>query len=313
MKLDRLLAITMLLLNRRRVSAKELSDRFEVSLRTVYRDVEAITQAGIPVVSYPGSCGGYEIMEQYRLDRQYLSSEELQSIVIALKGVAPTLEEEQIGTLLDKVGALLSRTEHNKGSELQQQLYIDIHPWRDGSHEKEVLATLKNAIRSSRFVRFSYTNSDGRGSDRSCEPMGIVLKGYLWYLFGYCLLRNEFRIFRLSRIERLELLTDSFQRRPFNMDQLRLRWAGDHSKDCIRLTLRFKPEAKSKVFDYFPHEHVSVQTDGSLLVKTSQPDEPWLYGMLLSYGATVKVLEPDSVAQTLLQKIDEIISLYNKP
>ncbi len=145
LKLDRLLAITMLLLNRRRVSAKELSERFEVSLRTVYRDLETINQAGIPVVSYSGMAGGYEIMDQYRLDRQFLSLEELQAIIIALKGMRSSLEDHDIGSLLNKVGAMMARSELGTAESMSQQLIIDLNPWQERKSEKENLGVLKKS------------------------------------------------------------------------------------------------------------------------------------------------------------------------
>jgi predicted DNA-binding transcriptional regulator YafY len=213
MKLDRLLAITMLLLNRKRVSAKELAERFEVSLRTVYRDVEAINQSGIPIISYTGSSGGYEIMDRYRLDRQLLSLEELKSIIIALRGFQTTLDELKIGSLLDKVGALLVKSEQGSVAKASRELIIDINPWKSGKEEKEKLEILRQGIRGNRLIAFMYTNGKGEQVKRLCEPMGVVLKGYVWYLYGYCRLRADFRIFRLSRMRQLEITEETFESR----------------------------------------------------------------------------------------------------
>src|SRR5690606_20279388 len=131
------LAIVMLLLNRRRVSARELSDRFEVSLRTIYRDVETLCQAGIPVISHAGQTGGYEIMERYRLERQFLSMDELQSIVIALRGVQGPMGERHIGGLLDKVGAMLAKSERERMRAAGERVVIDLTPWKNDRGERE--------------------------------------------------------------------------------------------------------------------------------------------------------------------------------
>jgi predicted DNA-binding transcriptional regulator YafY len=310
MKLDRLLAITMLLLNRKRVGAKELSDRFEVSLRTIYRDLETINQAGIPIVSYAGATGGYEIMDQYRVERQYLSMEELQSIIIALKGIRSTMEEHDISALLDKVGALVARSEQELITEASQEMMIDMNPWRSGTEEKEKLSILRSSIRQSRMIRFNYTNSGGDGGQRSCEPMSVVLKGYVWYLYGYCLLRQDFRIFRLSRMEELETLTDTFQRRNKSLDELDLRWSRDFCPAGIRMVLQFQPRAKPKVQDYFESSQIEVRPDGTLLVTAVQPEEPWLYGLLLSYGSDLLILEPPHLARIVADKAQEIVNLY---
>ncbi|UVI29970.1 helix-turn-helix transcriptional regulator [Paenibacillus spongiae] len=310
MKLDRLLAITMLLLGRRRVSAKELADRFEVSLRTVYRDLETINQAGIPIVSYTGATGGYEIMDQYRLDRQFLSLEELQSIVIALRGIRSSMDEKEIGGLLDKVGALVAKSEQGAAASMSQQLLIDINPWHEGEADKEKLNVLKTAIRSARLIRFDYTNGNGEDSQRVCEPMSVVLKGYVWYLYGYCRLRQDFRIFRLSRIGKLAELPETFERREGNLEQLNYRSIRPQDAPTLHLVLRFQPRHKARVKDYFPNCEIETEEEGTLLVTVVQPDEPWVRAMLMSYGTDVTVLEPVSLAQELVREAKKIIRKY---
>lgn len=312
MKIDRLLAITMLLLNRRRVSAKELADQFEVSLRTVYRDLETINQAGIPLVSYAGSAGGYEIMEQYRIDRQFLSLEELQSIIVALKGVHASLAEQEIGVLLDKVGALVARSEQGEAAALGQQLILDLNPWHGGEAEKEMLGTVRQAIRDKRLVEFLYTSSQGEDTNRVCEPMGVVIKGYVWYLYGYCRLRESVRVFRLSRIEHLKVLPGTFEPRPVALERLTCQWGNREPRDTVTLKLLFQPRAKVRVQDAFERSAIRSQPDGTLLVTHTMPDEPWLYGMLLGYGTDVRVLEPDYVADKLVEKAQEIVRQYTR-
>jgi len=313
MKLDRLLAITMLLLNRKRVGAKELADRFEVSLRTIYRDLETINQAGIPIISYAGAAGGYELMDKYRLDRQMLSLDELQSIIIALRGVQSTMDDREISTLLDKVGALVTRSEQVATDSLHRELLIDINPWHGGEEEKEKLAVLRQAIRQSRLVSFSYTSGLGDDSQRECEPMAVVLKGYLWYLYGYCLLRDDYRVFRISRIGELVQQGKSFDRREGEIEQLGYQMGvTNHWRDTniIKLVLRFEPPAKARVYDYFDRSSIVTESGGTLLVTTKQPDEPWLYSMLLGYGEQVTVLEPPHVALELVRQAENIISRY---
>jgi len=309
MKLDRLLAITMLLLNRKRVSAKELSDRFEVSLRTIYRDVETIQFAGIPVVSYPGSTGGYEIMDRYRLDRQFLSIEELNAIVIALKGIRTTMEDREIEPLLDKVGAMLGKSEHDRAN-AANHLVIDINPWSSGEADKMKLVSLREAIRDQRVIRFSYTSGDGNQSSRSCEPMRLVLKGYVWYVHGYCLLREDFRIFRLTRIRDLEVTGPSFLRRDEPPQGELLRWGRRTHDSMLNLVLHFSPRIRAKVDDYFEPDEIEQQPDGTVVVRTARPDEPWLYTYLLGYGADVRVLEPPEAAAKLRALAEAIVKLY---
>jgi predicted DNA-binding transcriptional regulator YafY len=310
MKLDRLLAITMLLLNRKRVSAKDLADRFEVTLRTVYRDMETINQAGIPIVSFAGASGGYEIMDQYRLDRQFLSLEELHSIIVALKGIRSTLDEQDIGGLLDKVGALVAKSEQSSVATLSNQLHIDINPWHGGTADKEKLDQLRAAIRNTQLIRFHYTNTNGEEDTRTCEPMSVVLKGYIWYLYGYCRLREDYRIFRLSRMQALTVMQESFERRPESLQELDVRWSRRDHHPLIRLVLRVQPGARGKIQDAFAAEDIEALDDGTMLVTSTRPEEPWLYGMLLTYGADLRVIEPQHIADILKHKAQEIVDLY---
>jgi predicted DNA-binding transcriptional regulator YafY len=300
----------MLLLNRRRVGAKELSERFEVSLRTIYRDLESINQSGIPIISYTGTDGGYEIMDQYRLDRQLLSLDELQSIILALKSMHPSLEEQDMGSLLDKVGALMSKSEQGEAAALSQQIVIDLNPWHGGEAEKEKLGIIKKAVRDSQLIRFTYTDSQGDDSERDCEPMGIVLKRYAWYLHSYCRLRQDFRIFRMSRIESLYVLPEKFERRVLPPEQLDYRWDRSNRPETVRLVLEFHPRAKARVQDYFTQGQITIQQDGTLHVIAEHREEPWLYGLLQSYGADVLIIEPKSVAQAILKKAQEVVQLY---
>ncbi|WP_217593101.1 YafY family protein [Cohnella sp. GbtcB17] len=315
MKLDRLLAITMLMLGKRRIGAKELADRFEVSLRTVYRDMETLCQAGIPIVSYAGEGGGYEIMERYRLERQFLTLEELQAMVIALKGISPTMEEREIGRLLDKVGAMLSGTEHGLPN-ASEQMVIDINPWGGGSRDKAKVALLREAIRDRRIVRFAYTGMSGERSERRCEPVRLVLKGLVWYVYGYCLIREDFRLFRLSRVRDLTRTDESFERRE-EPEARPLTWSSMPNEACARVTeivVRFAPIARTRAEDYFGSldsaQVMEDLPDGSLLVRATQPDEPWLHLWLLGFGTSAYVVSPPELAAAVRERAEEVLRLY---
>ncbi|KRF02447.1 DNA-binding transcriptional regulator [Paenibacillus sp. Soil766] len=311
LKIDRLLAITMLLLNRRRISAKELSERFEVSMRTIYRDVEAINLAGIPVVSYSGLSGGYEIMDQYRLDRQFLSLEELQSIITGLKGIHASVPDQEISNLLDKVGALVAKSEQPAAKQLGNQLILDMNPWGSSQQNTEHLATLRTAIKETRLVTFSYLSSQSEPSVRTVEPMGIVVKGFGWYLYGYCLLRGDFRIFRLSRMHGVDVLSQIFERKQETLEQLDYRLGNRNPATLITLVLHAQPNVRAQIEDYFRPEHVTLQPDGTLMIRATQPDEPWLYGTLLSYGPSLRILEPAHIAAIIKEKAEKIVALYS--
>jgi len=309
LKLERLLGITMLLLGRRRVGAQELAERFEVSLRTIYRDLETLNMAGIPVISYPGLSGGYEIMERYRLERQYLSCDELQSIVTALRGVGSALSGEELSSLIDKVIALVERSGNGSGSSSGERVLIDLHPWKEKERHQAMLRTIHEALNGCRLLSIVYLDWQGTSSERMVEPVGLALKGYIWYLHAYCLKRGDYRTFRLNRMEQLDLLPETFTRRDVDLRELDKRMACQDSLK-IDLKLLFHPSVKTRVLDDYDRSFIVIRDDGWLEVADREEQGYWLYSRLLSYGPHVKVVDPPYVARKLMDQVAEIQALY---
>ena len=311
MKLERLMAITILLLNRKRVQAQELADRLEVSLRTIYRDLESLNLAGIPIISYTGADGGFEIMENFRLDRQMLSFDELISLSTALRGLQSTqaFGNQNLDGLLDKVGALVSKAEQGR-MVVADQVIIDLNPWKSSSSERNKYDTLHKAVSDKRLIRFTYTDGQGGETKRCIEPMGLVLKGYTWYLHGYCLNRDDYRMFRLSRIRNLLILEDTFQRRMMTLSELNENWGPQRDSKMVDLVLRFTGPAKVPAEDHFDSDEIERQPDGSLIVQFQYPDNDWLIGFLLHFRTDLFILEPSHIAAAVRKSALEIAKLY---
>lgn len=312
MKLERLMAITMILLNRKRVQAQELADKLEVSLRTIYRDLESLSMAGIPLVSYTGTDGGYEIMEGYRLDRQMLTFDELTALVTALRGLQSTqaLEASNIDRLLEKVGTLVSQAEQERFSG-GHQLQIDFAPWKNSDSERKKYESLLQAVKGLKRIRFHYLNAKGEDTERCIEPTGLALKGYVWYLHGYCLSRRAFRTFRLSRIRDLQVLEETFIPRDLTEDQNpRWEWKRDANCPKVDLVLRISGDAKVHGADRFEEHEIERQADGTILVRTSLPEGKWLTNFLLQFGTDLLVLEPAYMAGKLQEAALKIAGLY---
>ncbi|OXS56308.1 transcriptional regulator [Cohnella sp. CIP 111063] len=314
MKLERMMAITILLLNRKRVQANELAERMEVSLRTIYRDLESLSLAGIPIVSYTGAEGGFEIMDSFRLDRQLLSFAELASLFTALKGLQSTraLNDSGMEALLGKVGALLSQAERDRLSE-RQQVVVDFTPWRNSETERRKYETLQTATAETKLVRFAYTDGQGGESERSVEPVGLALKGYSWYLHGYCLTREDYRIFKLSRIRDLQMLAEGYRRRGADLAELnrRMKAPVEQAAPRVDLVLRISGEGKVAAIDWFDESEIEKQPNGSLLVRTSLPEGKQLIGFLLQSGTDVLVLEPPRIAEEVRKTALEIAQMYS--
>lgn len=312
MKVHRLLSITMHLLRQKRVSAQELADHFEVSLRTVYRDLETINGAGIPIVSFPGVNGGYEIMEQYHIDRQIVTLEDLNAIMTALKGLQNSLGDKELNDLMAKVGALVAKSAHNRPEEAAETLLFDTNPWRVNQADKTLVNRLRQSAKERRVVRFAYTGVKGAGEERIVEPVGLAWKGFAWYLYAYCRMRKDYRTFRLSRIRELHEEPETFRRRELGLEELDARWGNNVDMHLVRIVLRVHPRVRVRAEEYFHPDEIVEEPDGYLLLKTEQAENPWLYGMLMSYGADIQVLEPQNLADTLRERASQVLRMYGE-
>lgn len=311
MKIDRLLAITVLLLNRGRVSAKELSERFEVSSKTIYRDMDALSQAGIPIVAYQGISGGFEIMEQFMIDKYWLSIEEMGALVTAVKGINLALEDKETDALLQKVDSLLQKAQRGSmRDKREEQLIMDMNPWGQRSGIKDVMKFLRKAIEERRRVVIEYISSAGTSQHRIIEPVSLILKSSIWYVQAYCTMRNDFRVFRLSRIQHAELTQETFD--PVAVPVLdQYQWDVSWSETSeVALILTFDLAARQRIADMFHPDEVKMLPDGSFQIEVMMKPDEWFYGMILSFGGLVKVESPDDVAQEVVRRAEQIMRRY---
>jgi predicted DNA-binding transcriptional regulator YafY len=307
-RIDRMLSIVVILLNRRKITARELADRFEVSLRTVYRDINAINLAGIPVISNQGTGGGYELPENYKFNKQFMSIADLQSILCALKGVNAVLDDDDIEMIFEKVQSLLPRDETQDPACGSDMIIFDTHGW--GGHDKTApkIQQLYDAIKNSHLIQIRYLDSHGRASLRFVEPLSLIQKGFAWYLFGFCRKRRDERLFKLSRIKQIRQLDDVFERKNRSYRQCDTRW--EPKPNLIDVVLKFSIEVKHRVEDYHEDAHVLAEDDCWMTIKTKLPDGDWLLEMILSYGAMVEVLAPEDLVQRIQKRTETIAAIY---
>ncbi len=319
MKLERLMTITILLLNRKRIQAQELADRLEVSLRTVYRDLDTLGQARIPIVSYTGMEGGYEIMDSFRLDRQLLSFDELTALSTALRGLESTkaYDDSNMDLLLSKVGAMVAQAEQGRaGAGEGERIHIDFTPWKNSNEDRTRYDSLRQAVNDRMLLRFKYTSRKGEEQEREVEPMTLVLKTYSWYLHGYCRLRGDYRIFKLSRIRELAVQSETFVRRAEPLAQIKDQWVNPQESDkqeVIPVVFRFKASAAVSVMDRFDESEIERLPDGTLIVRSIYPNEKWLITSVLHYATDVIVLEPADIAAKIRQAALDIAAQYAAP
>jgi predicted DNA-binding transcriptional regulator YafY len=308
LKIDRLVAILVLLLRKEKVQAKELAERFDVSVRTILRDVEALNLAGIPVVTYQGSGGGIGLAEGYRLDKSVLTGDEMAAVITALKGFDAAIDGSSHEILMEKLQNALPPSQLALLDTRLRQFVIDLSPWHDDTLEKERLAVIRQAIHAACMLDLSYLDTNGKRSDRKVEPYSLILKGNIWYLFAWCTLRGGFRYFRISRIRSLKETGERYQ--PRELPQHPAPDESEWTKKLIPLELKFSPQMESIVADWFGGD-MQTCADGWILVKTAYPEENWLYGFLLSFGAELEVVNPPHIRCILAEIAHKIVQKYS--
>ena len=307
MKLERLLAITIILLNNDKVQAKDLADRFEVSIRTIYRDLETINMSGIPIISYPGNNGGYGIMDTFKIDKHIFSDSDIESVLSTLKGISNSLDDTQLDSALEKLMNIgLSR---NKDlSHLNDKIIVDIFRYGVSAKQKEAHKLIYYAINNSRLINFEYVNALGEATARTIEPMTLVFKNFSWYLFAFCKLKDDFRFFKLTRIRNINVSVHSFVRREAKYGDYEL--SAERNYQGVELIVKFNSRIKHRIEEYFPENISEYLPDGSPIVKLNWKEDDWIYSFILSYGDDAEIISPPHFRENYIKKIKNISALY---
>ena len=298
MKENRYFQMIYLLLDKGQMTAPELADYFEVSIRTIYRDIDILSAAGIPIYATQGKGGGIAIQDSYVLKKSLLSEQEQKQILMALQGIR-VLEDEQINMLLSKLSGVFKRQQGN-------WLEIDFSTWTKSGAGKHNVQLLQSAIWKSRIVSFSYYSGKGEQTKRIIEPHKLVFKTSDWYLYGYCTLRKDFRFFKLTRIRDLKLQDAEYMREtPEHIFER----SDEFEMKTVQVTLLFDAGMSHEVYEKFDEE-VSEQEDGSLLVTTILPDNELLYSYVLSCRERVEVLSPPYVRDNVRKRVGKMLEIY---
>ena len=298
MQENRLFKIVYYLLDKGKSTASELAEKFEVSIRTIYRDLDAISAAGIPIYATQGKGGGISLLQDYVLDKSLLSDHEKEKILMALQGIIAT-DDTKASELLSKLGGLFQ-------SKITSWIEVDFSDWVKNTPNQDVFNTIKRAIFTKNRILFSYFGSNGSFSKRTIEPIKLVFKSKDWYLCGFCLLKNDFRFFKLTRIKELEVLTETFTREVSQIPKIETTIKNDRT---IPVKLKFAPQVAFRVYDEFT-DNTTEDNQGNLYVCIDLPDNEILYSYLFSFGNNVEVIEPDYVRNRMKDKLLLMLKKY---
>lgn len=298
MQINRLFEIIYILLNKKNITAKELSEHFEVSQRTIYRDIDTLCECGIPIYTSKGKGGGISLLDNFILNKSILSENEQNEILCALKSLQATNYKDN-NSVLSKLSNLFGTTNTN-------WIEIDFSGWNSNSEEN--FSLLKHAILNTKVVSFDYYSSYGEKTTRSVEPIQLWFKDKNWYLKAFCKLKEGQRVFRLSRIKNLFVSDEVFIRKPIEIqDESRNL---DQNQEIINLKLNINFSQSYRVYDEFDHEQITVNDDNTFTVSASYPQGEWVYSYILSFGPDAIVLEPEYVKNIIKAKLNKMINKY---
>lgn len=300
MQIQRMFEIVYILLQKRRVTAKELAEHFEVSTRTIYRDLDALSMAGIPLYTNKGHQGGIFLMEDYVLHRSMFSEEEQQKLMAALQSYH-IADPQDVDSLLTKLSSTFS-------AKLTNWIDVDFVDWGSDHSANRKFLLLKDAILDKQRIQFSYHSSYGASSTRTVEPLQLLFKGSAWYLIGYCTEKQAQRYFKLNRMENLHNTKEHFER---ELDTSSLPHdQNEYKKDLIHLVLEMKENVAYRIFDEFDSSCFRRREDGSFLVTIDFPKSEWIYGYLMSFGDSLRILEPVDIRDEVINRMRHAVKQY---
>lgn len=300
MKLDRLLGILTILLNNDRVTAPQLAERFEVTRRTIGRDIDSLCLAGIPIVTYQGGGGGISIADGYKLDKSILTADELSGIIAALKGIGSVSEKSHIERTLDKLSA-------NKDTvmSLKEPIIIDLASHYKGSLTPKI-KLIKQAVLGQRLIEFDYYYEKGQ-THRRIEPYFVIFQWTAWYVFGFCLERRDWRMFKLARLWDLQMCEETYAQREIPPEK-RNYYA--HLPDDKKLVALFEPSAKYQLIETYGLNCFTETAGGRLRIEIGYTNREYTISWLLGFGNKVKVIEPIDMADEIKSIAEKIIQDY---
>jgi predicted DNA-binding transcriptional regulator YafY len=308
MKIDRLISIIMVLLERKKVSAAKLAEMFEVTPRTIYRDVETINSAGIPITTYPGVNGGIGIIEEYKIDKKLFTTSDIATLLMGLGSISGAMTNEEITNTIAKIKGLVSEEQIRDIELKSNQITVDLTPWIGNKNMQLNLEKIKKALNEKRFLFFEYSNYAGKKSNRKIEPYRLVLKESNWYLQGYCDSRHDFRTFKLSRISALQILEDTFIPREFAAKSL---GAWDYiEKNIMTIKLLVHESLRERMLEYCGEDNIQPYGDNKLMVNFPFVEDELGYNLLLSFGDKCECLEPSNVRKGIIRRIKNMLDVY---
>lgn len=296
MQINRLFEIVYILLEKRTITAKELADRFEVSTRTIYRDIDILSQANIPIYTTKGKTGGICILDDYVLNKSILSEEEQNQILFALQSM-DKITNKNGKNILEKMSTIFNKSKTN-------WIEVDFSDWGTNGEIDNRFNIIKEAILKQKVLEFTYYNTYGQETKRKVEPLQIYFKDKAWYLKSYSIDKQDYRLFKISRMKDIQVIDETFEREIPNIIEKKL------DIKTVTLELEISKEMSYRVYDEFKKEEITIKENGDFYVKVTYPENDWVYGNILSYGEYIKIISPQYVKDIIKNKLQKSLNNY---
>ena len=299
MQIHRLFEIVYLLIERKTMTARQLAEHFEVSPRTILRDIDVLSGAGIPLYATRGKGGGISLLDGYVLSKAFFSQSEQAGILAALQQLSAARYPDTQSVLQKLKGIFLKQP--------TEWLEVDFSWWNSAAVDKEKMALVETALLHKQALRFTYSNARGETSDRLVYPLKLVFKSMAWYISAYCTAKQDYRVFKLSRIRGAALADEYYGDLPLEAPPLFI----DAPRQAPEpVTLLIHPRQAHRVYDEFEAEQIAVQDDGSFLIHTALRADDWLYHYLLTFGPDLEVLHPPAFRAEMKAAAEAILQKY---
>ena len=297
MRESRLFRIVYYLLQNGKATAPELAQKFEVSIRTIYRDIDSISSAGIPIYAMQGKGGGISILNDYTLDKSLFSEQEQEQMLTALQGMTATTGKNS-DELLTKLSGLFQIKSAN-------WIEVDFSDWAHRAPQQDTFNIIKEAIFQRRVISLCYFSGKGNKEKRNVRPIRLVFKSKSWYLYSFCLLRNDYRFFKLTRIKELKMLSETFTQ-DFTSTKIEKQIEVENT---VAVKLKFDKQAAFRVYDEFA-DKVTEDSQGNLYVQVDLPDNEILYSYVMSFSDSVEIIEPQSIREQMKKRLQKMQEKY---
>lgn len=301
-KAERLISIIMILLRKDVVSTTEFSQLFNVSKRTILRDMETLSLSNIPIYSINGVHGGYGIMDEYKVDKRLLSSSDLENILTALGGLKQILISEEVAVTIKKIEAMVSPLS------LKGSIQLSFYDWEGRSEIIPTLKACQESILERKLISFDYIDKNGTTTNRIVEPYQLHFSETSWYLKGFCLHRQSYRTFKLSRIDNLNVDETTFNPRDYLLEQ---EHEASYQPQLVAIKALISPSIKDQFIERYGLKSIENYSSEYFLATIYVPQNSIGFQFLANFGTNLKIVEPKSYVEEFRSYLIKMLEKYS--